>query len=183
MDSLAAVYTALRARYHAAGAYDFRLSVLSGVARALAGEGRWDDALRVSGLNEEHFADDPDARRGTLHLELARALEEGGLEALFAAWERAREAEAPGLVTPGVLDAHGWPLWRASRTGEALRLFRRNWEAFPDRYLPNESLSSALVSSGEVEEGLALLERWVEAHPDDDQARQVLLNLRRRAGG
>ena len=85
-------------------------------------------------------------------------------------------------MTFSILDNVGWPLFRTGQEQDAIRVFRRNLAAFGDRYVPNESLAEALYGAGERVEGLSVLAAWTEAHPDDDQARRVLINMRARGG-
>lgn len=54
-DSAVRVYRSLRERYHGRDAYDFGESSLSGAGLRLARAGRFDEALALLGLNEEHF--------------------------------------------------------------------------------------------------------------------------------
>lgn len=178
------LYVELRERYFGADAYDFRVQTLFELAGSVAAAGSLDDAIAVSELNERFFPGSHGARRGTLMLSLNRTLSVGGVDSVLADFDRRYESEATGIVTAGLLDGLGWPLYRQDRVDDALRLFRHNLERFPSEFAPHESLADALVRSGrDVEAGLAVIERWLDQHPDDDRARRVLLNLRELASG
>ena len=69
----------------------------------------------------------------------------------------------------GVLEDH---------QADAILVFRRNLQHFPDEYIPNESLADALWIHGERETGIRMFEEWLERHPDHDMARRRLATLR-----
>jgi len=84
-------------------------------------------------------------------------------------------------MAPAVLDGLGWGLYRSGLQEDAVFLFRRNLEAFPDRYIPNESLADALWIMGDHETPLQMYEDWLERNPDHAMARRLLTTLK--AGG
>ncbi|NNM35262.1 MAG: c-type cytochrome, partial [Gemmatimonadetes bacterium] len=81
VDSVAVLYPVLHERYYGAGVYDLRVGTLASMASELAEEGRYEDALRLSDVNETAHAGDPSARRITLALTVQRALDASGPEA------------------------------------------------------------------------------------------------------
>ena len=180
IDSAVGRYRSLRQRYLGADAYDFRVGVLSGVAIQMADSARYDDALALAALNVEFH---PDARRalGTqIHLRLERIAVEQSVDDALTAYDTQRAA-MPAMSIPGLLDGLGWRLYRRGSQEDALAVFRRNIELFPDQYIPNESLADALWFHGERETAIGMYEHWLERHPDHEMARRRLVNLR--AGG
>lgn len=175
-DAVVARYRELRERYFGADAYDFRVGVLSGIAQRLATRGAYDDALRVSALNEEVFPDDASAPMVSASLRVQQALREEDVDAALAEFERLRAAR-PEAVGWSVLDGIGWGYYRADLKDVAYRLFRKNLETFPDVYVPHESLADALWFDGRRDEAIAGFEAWLEHHPDHVMARRRLATL------
>ncbi len=174
-------YRSLRARYFGADAYDFRVRVLSGVANRLAALGSSDDAVALAALNDEVYPHDPRARRAWVGLGLQRSLSEGGVEAVIAEFDRVRARESAAVASLAVLDGLGWSLYRSERQDEAIQLFRKNLEVFPDQYVTNESLADALWFTGDKVTPIRMFEQWLERNPDHAMARRRLTNLK--AGG
>ena len=180
-DSVATVYRSLHRRYFGSDAYDFRVSVLSGMAAGLAAVDEYDDALAISALNEETHRTDAVARRSTLGLMLQRTLDEEGPAATLRQFEQIRSQEARGVANYSLLDGLGWRTFRLDRPEDALPLFRANREVFPDLYFTFESLTEALYSAGETSlgEAMAAYEGWLEDHPGHEMAQVQLRNLQR----
>jgi hypothetical protein len=181
-DSVAAIYRELHRRYFGADAYDFRVSVLADMARALAEESSYDDALLISTLNEDTHPDEPAARTVTLALHVQRALDEQGPAAAVARFRELRDGEPVGTVGYEILDRVGWRTFRQDRQKEALVLFRENRAAFPDLYFTFESLVEAQFGAGDIDrpEIVRQYEVWLEEHPGHRMAQQQLTNHRRR---
>ena len=71
-------------------------------------------------------------------------------------------------------------LYRRDRQDDALAVFRRNHQQFPEEYIPNESLADALWDQGERETAIEMFEAWLERHPDHAMARRRLATLESR---
>lgn len=183
VESAVSRYRALRDRYFGADAYDFRANVLASVANALVQSGAWDDALAISSLNEEVFPDLTGVRSFTVTLRVRRAMSEQGVEAGFAVFDEARATEPEVVVNWSILDNLGWGFNRADRGAEAMQIFLKNLETFPDQYVPNESYGDALWFSGEQERGMAVLEEWIERHPGHTMATRRLATMKSQFGG
>ncbi len=180
IDSLLERYEALRRRYYAVDAYDFRPGALSGVANTLARRGAFDDALVLSARNEAAFPDETAARRATLSLLVWRAVVTGGAEAAVVEFRKLLETEVSGALTVGLLDGLGWGLLRAGQRQTALALFEENRLAFPGAYVPFESLTDARLDSGLIDtaEAIRQYEEWLERFPTHQRARNRIVNLR-----
>ena len=178
VDSTITRYRALRRRYFGADAYDFRFNVLPSIANAVVQRGSFEDAVTISELNEEVFPNQPAARAATVSLRIRQAMSQEGIEAGLGVFEEALTTEPEGVVTWSMLDNLGWGYFRANRQSEAMQIFRKNLETFPDEYIPNESLGDALWFSGEQEQGMAVFEAWLERHPDHTMGRRRLAPMR-----
>jgi len=179
-DSVGTIYRDLHRRYFGSDAYDFRVSVLSAMAAALANDDEYEDALTISALNEETHPTERVARRATLGLMLQRTLDDEGPGPAIRQFERFRAQEPPGVVTYDLLDGLGWRTFRLDRAADALPLFRANREAFPDLYFTFESLTEARFGAGEttLAQAIAAYEGWLEEHPGHEMAQVQLRNLR-----
>jgi len=178
VDALITRYEALRERYFAAGAFDFRVGVLTGVAMTLANEGAFDDALAVASTNQRVYPGEPSARQAWLIISLERSVREDGVGAAMEELDAIRGSEDPVGVTPGVLDGLGWRLYRQDRAEDAISVFRKNVSVFGDEYIPNESLADALWFSGDRETAIRMFENWLERHPDHAMARRRLNEMK-----
>lgn len=181
VDSALATYRALRERYYGADAYDFRVNVLVSVANQIALSGSFDDALAIAALNDELYPQEPSARSAWVSLGLWRTLQGEGVQSVLAEFDDLRSRESATVMSPGLLDGLGWGLYRGERQEEAIVVFRKNLDAFPNQYIPNESLADALWSMGDKETPILMFEAWLERNPDHAMARRRLTNLR--AGG
>jgi len=180
IDSLAATYTDLRSRYFGADAYDFRPNVLGDLALGLADDRDLIGAIAVARLNVEANPGEPTAKRGWLQLILERAFLERGIDTAIIELDNRLPELEPGVVTPGLLNALGWRLYRAGHRDAARALFDDNVRRFPNEYIPQESLAFVLWDAGEREAAYQVLEQWLSGHPDHERASRLLINLRAR---
>jgi len=180
IDATVERYRALRERYFAAGAYDFRPGVLANLAADFARNGAYEDGMRLSALNEEVFAGDAGARRSTISLQLAHTAGLDGVTWALSQYDALSEAEPPGVMTPGVLDGLGWYLFRTDRQDAALTVFQKNRELFPVDYIANESLADGLNLTGDRDAAISMFEEWLVRNPEHAMARRRLADLRER---
>lgn len=179
VDGLLQTYRALRSRYFAADAYDFRTPVLAEVADAIAAEGAIEDAAAVHRANIE-YSGDVRARHGLIHLRMTEALEADGVEAMIQRYhtlEGEHPAEAFDAVLLSVL---GWGLFRAEREAAGFRLFELNHQEHPDAYNTTEDLAYGRSLTGDPAGAVALAEAWLERHPDHELGRRLVEDLKRR---
>ncbi len=180
VDGVISKYRSLRERYFASDAYDFRVGTLPGMARHLASEGNFDDALALEMVNVEVFPGNHDAQQSLLMLRLWRVVEEQGASFVVHEFEQMKNGEFAAALSYSLLDSIGWGLDRSDRHEDALLMFRMNREEFPDEYIPLESLADANWSGGEQLTAIRLYEEWLNRNPEHEMARQRLLNLRDR---
>ncbi len=141
-------------------------------------ETRIDDAIAMAALNVEVSPSDAAAKRVWIGLRLERTINASGVDAALDELDRMESELAEGVLSPGLLDAIGWRLFRKDRRSEATAILSRNLEKFPELYIPNESMAFILNARGEQESALRILEQWLDKHPDHDRARNLLSNLR-----
>ena len=101
-----------------------------------------------------------------------------GADSMLTVFDRLRSGPDGQAITPGVLDAIGWQLFRQDRRTEALSVMQANFAAFPDEYIPAESLALAALESGDERAAIRRFEEWLARHPGHDFARWQLINLR-----
>jgi hypothetical protein len=182
VDSVTAVYRAIHNRFYGAAAYDLRVRVLASLAQEKAEQGDFEDAIKLSTLNEETHEGDASARRVTLRLHVLQALDTEGPAAAVAVFDEMMGVESAAVLAYSVLDGVGWRTFRLDRWDEAMVLFRRNREAFPDLYFTFESLVEAQQATGEItqDEIIRQYEEFLEANPGHAMAERQLTNHRRR---
>lgn len=168
----------LRERYLGSKAYDFRAHLLPGLALYMANQGKIDDAIELMAVNVEANPESASAKRKWISLRLERIVEQKGVEEALAELERIEPKLEPGVVTPALLDLVAWRLNRTDRETQGHALIAANLAKFPEEYIPHESMAFVLADTERMEEALALLEKWIESHPDHDRAKRLLINLR-----
>lgn len=180
IDGASEKYRNLRERYLGSKAYDFRDHILPGLALYMANQGKIDDAIELMALNVEANPESASARRKWISLRLERIVGEKGVEEALAELDRMEPTLDPGVVTPAVLDLVAWRLNRTDRQAQGHALIEANLAKFLEEYIPHESMAFILSSTDRKEEAFALLEKWIEIHPDHDRAKRLLINLRAR---
>lgn len=170
-------YNELREQYYGAGAYDFRPHVLRRLSNEIAAGGAWDDALKLSKVNEAANPDSREAARARLLLSLSRLAAENDVTMALAFYVQQRDKEAAGVVNYSILDGLGWRIYRQERVADALQVFERNLQLFPTEYIANESLGDALWFSDDKSAGIKIFEAWVEENPEHEMGRRRLLNM------
>ncbi len=177
VEPMLARHEELRARYYAAGVYDFRASMLGNIAFQLSARGRHSDAVAVASANVEAHPGDLGSRRMEVGVALAGMIATEGVEEALSWFDELLAGPESSVMTPGVLDGLGWGLFRSDRQDEAMQLFRRNSEAFPNEYIPHESLAFALNGLGEKDVAIKMFEDWLTRFSDHEMARRQLVNL------
>ena len=178
IDAASAKYHQLRDRYLGSTAYDFRVHILPALAQHLAGLGKMDDGIALAALNVEVHPDVPAAKRDWLILKLRQTIDGDGVDEALAELDDLAPTLMEGAYTPRILDNLAWPLIRSEREAEGHKLIEANLERFPEQYVPNESMAFMLRSTDRLDEAIAVLEKWLETHPDHARARRLLVNMR-----
>lgn len=179
VDSTIAHYRRLRVRYYEADAYDFRAGTLARVAGGMARSGAFADATAMAEVNLETHPGDVGAQTHLWQLGLERTVHEQGVEAAMAEFDELKDNH-PDAVGWSVLDGLGWGLFRQGEQDVALAVFQKNLDAFPDDYVPNESMADGLYFSErkDVTGAIEIFESWLERHPDHAMAQRRLTNIR-----
>lgn len=175
VDAVRTAYVALRTRYYAADAYDFRTPTLASVADRIAEFGAIEDAAAIHELNIE-FTEDAAAHQGLVRLRMTQALDDGGIDAMVQRYHGLR-ASHPAAYTPSLISSLAWDLFRSDREDAGFRLFELNFEQHPDAYVATEDLAWGSESVGDHERALALARAWVARHPDHELGRRLLSDL------
>jgi hypothetical protein len=178
IDAVTSQYDELRERFFGSDAYDFRVHVLPGIAIRMADQDALDDAIALASLNVDVHPDDASAKQEWIGLVLEQTIDEHGIDAALAELTRMEPSLAADIVTPGFRDSLAWRLNRTDRETQGHALIEANYAKFPGEYRAIESLSFILSDTERREEAYALLENWLEDHPDHARARRLLINLR-----
>lgn len=177
VDDLIETYRALRTRYFAAGAYDFRTHVLAGIAHDLFTGGATEDAILVHELNIE-ASGDPAAHRGLIQLHMVSALQSEGIEAMVGRYHELKDDHPAEAFTPALLTQLGWTIFREGEEDAGYRVFQLNFEEHPDAYAATEDLAWGSAAIGNQALALELAEAWVARHPDHELGLRLLSDLR-----
>ena len=177
LDSTTALYRALRRRYYAADAYDFRVNTLPGVAARLADRQAFGDAVGLLQLNLEFFSDAPEAHHYLAGLRLERTLVENGITAALDRFHTLKNEDARGFSF-ALLDGLGWRHFRKGRRQDAIQLFQLNREQYPENYVTTESLGDAFEISENIPSAIRTYAEWVERHPEHERGAERLEQLR-----
>ena len=180
IDVLIERYHALRTRYFAADAYDFRPSTLIAVAEGLYEAGHASDAERVHGTNIE-ASGDPAAHQGLIRMKMVEALDTEGVESMVAVYRSLKSDHPAEAWTPRLLSSTSWGLFRSGQQEAGVRLWELNFEEYPESYTTTEDLAWGRASTGRHDEAIALAEAWVAQHPDHELGLRLLAELRESA--
>jgi len=178
VDSAAVRYRALRNRYFGSEAYDFRVGVLPAMAMRMADAGAIEDAIALAALNVEVNPGVPAAERAWVGFRLERTIDQDGVQTALQELDDLATSVSDRALSPGLLDALAWRLMRSDREPQAIEIIETNYVRFPDDYGPNESMAFVLNDLGETDRAIAILERWLERHPDHARARRLIINMR-----
>lgn len=176
VDALIERYRALRSRYYAADAYDFRTTTLIGVADRLFEAGAVEDAIRVHETNIE-ATEDAAAHQGLIRTRMLLALERDGVDAMLAAYHDLKSAHPAAAYSPSLISGISWGLFRSDRAEAALPLWELNFEEHPDSYTATEDLAWGSSATGDQERAIALARAWVERNPDHELGLRLLSDL------
>lgn len=130
-------------------------------------------AKRVNEPNLRNFVRDPERPPGRVY----RAISEDGLEQGLATFDELRKAD--GDIRPGVLRAVGRMLLAEGRVDDAIAVYRRNIEAFPERFDLYNSLGEAYAAKQDWQRAAECYEAVLAGDPGDVTAREVLRHIGR----
>ncbi len=179
VDALIETYRALRSRYFAADAYDFRTPVLAQVADGIAAQGAIEDAAAVHRANIE-YSGDSRAHHGLIHLRMTEALDDGGIEAMVRRYDSLKSEHPEEAFDSVLLSFLGWGLVRSDREAAGLRLFEVNHAEYPDAFNTTEDLAYGRSLAGDPDGAIALAQAWLQRHPDHELGRRLVEDLSRR---
>jgi len=172
------LYRGLYERYFGGDAYDFRVGSLISLSTHLASEGAIDDAIALAELNVEHHADSARAQQSLVALKLERVIDASGVEAALEALATMEPSLPDGTVNANLYGLVAWRLIRSDREDPGHALIEAAYLRYPGEYLALENMVFVFDRTDRREEAFALLESWLEEHPDHDRARRLLTNLR-----
>ena len=165
----------LRARYSGSDAYDFRSHVVGSVAVRMADAGSIQDAILLASANALSNPDSG-ARSRLAALKLEQVIDQGGVEKALEALDSMESSTLAGVSRITLLDGLAWRLIRSEREPQGQALIEATYSKFPKVYGAVENMVFVLLDREQKEQGIALLQEWIDAHPSHDRARQLLIN-------
>ncbi len=120
---------------------------------------------------------DPEVTHPSVSLarELARVTTRHGLEAAVEAYRRARPAD--DRVAEREVNAWGYELLGAGRIDEAIPVFQRNVDDFPNSWNVYDSLAEAYMEAGDDARAIAFYEKSLEINPGNTNGKRMLERL------
>jgi tetratricopeptide (TPR) repeat protein len=111
-------------------------------------------------------------------LELARTLEEQGMNAAISRYRELKAAGPAEAFDDDLLNTAGYMLLRGGRVEEAIAVFELNVAEYPDAWNPYDSLGEAYLVAGDTARAIENYERSLELNPENDNGRAVLERIR-----
>ena len=178
-DSAIATYRALRQRYYGSASYDFGEVPLADVAGILVTRmgARIEDGERLLALNVEMNPASNFAKRTHSQVVIRKALA-GGADSVGAAYTALKTLYG-ALVGEQLLNGIGYDLLGSRLVDEAIVVFRLAVREFPSSSNVYDSLGEAYMTKGDKAQAIANYERSLQLNPQNDNARQKLIELRR----
>jgi tetratricopeptide (TPR) repeat protein len=103
-----------------------------------------------------------------------------GFDAAVRRYRELRETDSDSCdFSERQLNRAGYQLLRAGRTTDAIRVFELNVEMFPDAFNTYDSLGEAYMVAGETERGIDNYEKSLELNPENENAVEMLRQLRK----
>lgn len=121
----------------------------------------------------------PEARSAYHSLLLREAFSEQGINAVARVFEDLKK-RYPSQINEGFLNNLGYRLLREKRSEDAIEIFKLNIELHPLYANGYDSLGEAYMNAGENELAIQNYEKSLELDPGNDNARQMLEQLRKK---
>ncbi|WP_457654205.1 tetratricopeptide repeat protein [Rhodocaloribacter sp.] len=111
---------------------------------------------------------------------LFKLIREQGVAAALAQYDVWRESGdyPPVVFEEDMLNTLGYRLLRSGRVEEAIAVFKRNVELFPDSYNTYDSLGEAYMIHGDLKPALQNYQKSVELDPGNVTGAQMIKRLR-----
>ncbi|MEM7105468.1 MAG: YceI family protein [Bacteroidota bacterium] len=105
-----------------------------------------------------------------------KAIAENGVEAGIAVFEEMK-ADTSFKVNASALNLPGYMLLKEGKTKEALEVFKKNMEFFPEDPNVYDSFAEGLATYGKLEKARKYYEKALELNPDNYNAKEILRHL------
>lgn len=110
---------------------------------------------------------------------MARALREGGIDALEATYREFKSNPATSNVYTEIdLNVLGYQLMGSGQLEAATRIFELNVEAYPNSFNVYDSLAEAYMNAGEDERAIEFYRKSLEINPGNANAAQMIDRIR-----
>jgi tetratricopeptide (TPR) repeat protein len=177
LDSTLATYRSLRERYYGRASYEFGEVTLDDVARAVYGQGKPADALRLLALNLELLPNSAFAQRQYSTRALELAFDDRGPGAGKTLYQELKGKYA-AAVTEETLNTAGYALLGRKRIAAALSALQLNAELFPQSANVYDSLGEVLAAAGDTAKAVASYQHSLSLNPDNAGAKRFIESVR-----
>jgi len=178
IDSTVARYQALRAKYYGRAAYDFGEVPLTLVADHARTAGHAADAERLLAMNVDANPTSDFARRQYAGAAIARSFREQGRDSGAATVRALRDRYGDKVVSENLLNDVGYQLLGAGQVASAVDVLRLNTVEHPQSGNAFDSCGESLMTHGDKKGAIAAYTRSLELDPSNDNARQMLAQLK-----
>lgn len=99
-----------------------------------------------------------------------------GIDEALSQFEKDKAAEGNKL-NPGALNTVGYMLLKEGKHNEALKVFEKNIEAFPENANVFDSYAEALATTSNIEKAITNYQKSLAINPDNQNAKEILRHL------
>ena len=177
-DALESTYRELRERYFGSHTHDFRWFILRNLANEMVANGNFADAGQIMELNLEFFPDDSRVRSAYALRGVEAAMTLEGPAAGRASFEASLTQFSPDVFSANGLNSMGYRLLGASKTLEAIEIFKINVQLHPNSSNVFDSLGEGYMINGDTELAIVNYEKSLELNPQNDNAVAMLGQLK-----
>jgi glyoxylase-like metal-dependent hydrolase (beta-lactamase superfamily II) len=143
-------------------------------------QAEWGDGIQPAGTWIANIAaNDAAKRRPSISAPLTETIVSDGIEAAVERYHRLKSQRRDDYdFAENQLNTLGYQLLARSMVSEAIEVFKLNVAAYPEAFNPYDSLGEAYLAAGDTELAVANYSKSLELNPDNDNARQVLHEIR-----
>ena len=178
LDAVLEDYADLRERYYGRASYDFGVVTLTEVANAVVRKGSLDDAVQILELNLEHYPKASFAQRMYASRSIEQAYRKAGIEAGNVRFGELEDRFGTQAFTEWDVNTLGYRLLRTDMAPEAIEVFKRYVELYPQSANAYDSLGEAYMAHGDTELAIRNYEKSLELNPENANAIAKLEELR-----
>lgn len=127
---------------------------------------------QIKARNFSNWVRNTDRPQGMLY----KTINDEGIDAAFKQFD-ALKADPESKLNANALNIAGYMLLKENRLGEALQVFRKNMDAFPEDANVYDSYAEALARNNDIVNAIIYYQKVIEMKPDNINVKEVLRHL------